>query len=55
MVIEQRQAVSFAHPDSLTGITSTMDAEFSESEDGQWDDDEEDLGSSPGFNGGART
>lgn len=54
MVIEQRQAISFAHPDSLTGITSTMDAEFSESEDEQWDDDDEDLASGSVLDGGAR-
>lgn len=54
LVIEQHQAISFAHPDSLTGITYMMDAEFSESEDGQWDDDDEDLESDFEFDGGAR-
>lgn len=54
MVIEQRQAISFAHPDSLTGITCTMDAGLSDSEDEQWDDDDEDLDSDPGIDGGAR-
>lgn len=66
MVIEQRQAVSFAHPDSLTGVTYLGDDGFSESEDGEfdgggsetgdvhWDDDYEDLGSDSSFDGGAR-
>lgn len=54
MVIEQRQAISFAHPDSLTGITCTMDAGLSDSEDQQWDDDDEDLESDPGLDGGVR-
>ncbi|KAI7787701.1 hypothetical protein LA080_015070 [Diaporthe eres] len=54
LVIEQRQAISFAHPDSLTGITYTMDVELSELENGQWDDDDEDLDSDSGFNGGVQ-
>lgn len=54
LVIEQHQAISFAHPDSLTGITYMMDAEFSESEDEQWDGDDEDLESDFEFDGGAR-
>lgn len=64
MVIEQRQAISFAHPDSLTGDTHSMDAGFSDSEDtgpgdsetedGLWNDEDEDLGSHSGFDGGAK-
>lgn len=54
MVVEQRRAISFVHPDSLTGITSTMDAGFSESEYEQWDGDDEDLESDSGFDGGVR-
>lgn len=54
MVIEQRQAISFAHPDSLTGITCTMDAGLSDSEDEQWDDDDEDVESDTGIDGGVR-
>ncbi|POS77924.1 hypothetical protein DHEL01_v203691 [Diaporthe helianthi] len=52
MVIEQRQAITFAHPDSLTGDTHSLDAGFSESEndgsgdseneDGLWDEDDDD-------------
>lgn len=53
MVIEQRQAISFAHPDSSTDITYIMDAGISESEDGEWDHDE-DIGSESGFDGGVR-
>ncbi|KKY31334.1 hypothetical protein UCDDA912_g08719 [Diaporthe ampelina] len=52
MVIEQRRAVSFAHPDSLTGITDMMNEEPSEPEDGQWDVDSEDLETGCGFDGG---
>lgn len=54
LVIEQRQAISFAHPDSLTGITYMMDVELSESEEGEWDDGDEDLESDSGFDGGAQ-
>ena len=62
MVIEQRQAISFAHPGSLTGDTHSIDAGFSDSEhtgsgdseteDGGWDNDIEDFGSDSGFDGG---
>jgi hypothetical protein len=63
MVIEQRQAILFAHPDSLTGDTHSLEAGFSDSEDnwsevsetedGCWDDDDtEDLGFDCGFDGG---
>lgn len=63
MVIGQRQAISFAHPDSLTGDTHSLDAGFSDSEDhgsgdsetedGCWDDDDyDDVGSGCGFDGG---
>lgn len=62
MVIGQRQAISFSHPDSLTDITYMMDARLSESEDGQWDDDdddddenlESDSDSDSGLDGGVR-
>lgn len=54
LVIEQRQAISFAHPDSLTGITHMMDVGLSESGDEPWDDDDEDLWSDSGFDGGVR-
>lgn len=54
LVIEQHQAISFAHPDSLTGITYMMDVGLSESEDGEWDNDNEDLESDSGFDGGAQ-
>lgn len=64
LVIEQRRAIAFAHPDSLTGDTHSLDAGFSDSEDygsgdsetedGRWDDDDiDDLGSGCGFDGGA--
>lgn len=49
LVIDQRRAIAFAHPDSLTGDTHSLDAGFSDSEDygsgdsgpedGRWDDD----------------
>lgn len=54
MVIEQNQAVSFAHPDSVTGITHSSDISFSDSEDGQWDHENEDFGSDSEFDGGVR-
>lgn len=62
MVIEQRQAISFAHRDSLTGDSHSMDAGFSDSEDsksgdsetedGGLDDDFEDFGYDSGSDGG---
>lgn len=69
MVIEQRQAISFAHPDSVTGDTHSIDAGFSDSEDtgsgdaetedaetedGLWDDDDEDVEPYSEFDGGVK-
>ncbi|KAJ0116491.1 hypothetical protein J7T55_007471 [Diaporthe amygdali] len=54
LVIDQQQAIGFAHPDSLTGITQSVDDGAFDSEDDQRDEENEDLESEYDYDGGVQ-